>query len=99
MAYSFFVILQGVPRENLDFFHFPPSEKNSLRKYLKKEYTYKSKKPLDKKGAPQVEKAPIQDFYSFKWSEIIVSGHVAFTFGDHGHFKDGRTRCKPNKIL
>ena len=52
-----------------------------------------------KKRSPQTEKALMQIWFSFKWSEIKVSPHVAFTFGDHDHFKGGRTRCKHFKIL
>ena len=36
----------------------------------------KSKKPSAEKGSPQTEKAPMQIWFSFKWSKIKVSPHV-----------------------
>ena len=41
----------------------------------------------------------MQKWFSFKGSEIKVSPNVAFTLGDHDHFKGGRTCCKYLKIL
>ena len=60
---------------------------------IKKAFGYKKKRSL------QTEKVLMQIWFSFKWSEIKVSPHVAFTIGDHDHFKGGRTRCKHFKIL
>jgi len=41
----------------------------------------------------------MQIWFSFKWSEIKVSPHFAFTFGDHDHFKGGWARFKYLEIL
>ena len=45
------------------------------------------KKAFGYNNSPQTEKPPMQNWFSFKESEIIMSPLVAFTFGDHDHFK------------
>ena len=42
-----------------------------------------------KKWSPQTEKFIIKIQFFFKWSEIQVSPHVAFTFSDHDPLKGG----------
>ena len=39
------------------------------------------------KKLPQTEKAPMQIWFSLKRSEIKISPHFAFSFGNHDYFK------------
>ena len=57
------------------------------------------KKTLAEQCSPQTVKAPMQIWLIFKLSELKVSLHVAFTFGNYDDFKVGWTRCNHYKIL